>query len=119
MEINICQYIQKCVDDALKRFRESGKGFPPCMADLQLYAFPQTWGNTAGGMGGVGGQAITSQTTVVVEDTLNHRTSVYFGQFAYEVNDPSKAFYEALGAQDMPGVWEKRGHLSRAGDGKP
>jgi hypothetical protein len=115
MEINIGQYIQKCADDALIRFRESDHGFPPCMADLLLYVFPQTWGNTAGGMGGIGGQAITTQTTVVVEDALNGCAAVYFGRFAYAVNDPGPAFYEALSNRKMPGVWEKRGHLSRSG----
>ena len=48
--------------------------------------FPQTWGSTALGYGGMGGAAITSAYTVIVTD--HNISCVYFGhgQLAYRVN---------------------------------
>lgn len=61
------------------------KSKPPQMAtrrpnpyDVEVYSFPQGWGSTALGFGGVGCQAMTSaQTTVVVD---GHSAAVYFGK---------------------------------------
>ena len=54
--------------------------------DFELYMFEQTWGSTALGFGGMGGQAITTANTYVfVPVTCNQNAFVYFGSdFAYE-----------------------------------
>jgi hypothetical protein len=88
-------------------------GYPEPDADLytgchaSVYVFPQGWGSTALGFGGIGGQmCTTAHTVVVVDDGYDRpqaRALVYFGSgFAYEVLDPGEAFYVALHAQRMP-----------------
>lgn len=54
--------------------------------DVEVIMFPQTWGSTALGYGGMGGAATTSAYTVVVSDHLV--SCVYFGrgQLAYQIN---------------------------------
>lgn len=58
------------------------------IADFKLYTFVQTWGSTAGGMGGMGGCAITDQRTYVFipDCRITEFCQVYFGShFAYAV----------------------------------
>lgn len=53
---------------------------------LDVYSWPQTWGSTACGFGGIGGQAITgAQTLVVLYETEQDRLACVFhnGRFAY------------------------------------
>ena len=54
--------------------------------DFDMYTFEQTWGSTALGFSGIGGQAITTANTYVfVPVTCNQNAFVYFGgRFAYE-----------------------------------
>lgn len=50
----------------------------PLEDDVEVIMFPQTWGSTALGYGGMGGAAVTSAYTVIVHD---HNTyCVYFGE---------------------------------------
>jgi hypothetical protein len=54
--------------------------------DVEVIMFPQTWGSTALGYGGMGGASVTSAYTVIVS---NHVIScVYFGEgeLAYRIN---------------------------------
>lgn len=52
-----------------------------------LTAFTQSWGSTALGFEGLGGQAFTDALTVVLQSTENYY--VYFGgKFAYSVEVP-------------------------------
>jgi hypothetical protein len=106
MELNTGEYIERCIADALERFRSSATGFPPCRTDLSLYVHPQVWGDTSCGFGGGAGQAITSATTVVVLDDLNGRAAVYHGRFAYLVQRVGRAFMEALASHRLPGAIE-------------
>lgn len=46
--------------------------------DVEVIMFPQTWGSTALGYGGMGGAAVTSAYTVIVSNGDCH--CVYFGQ---------------------------------------
>lgn len=59
--------------------------------------FPQTWGDTSLGFGGMGGQAITSAyTTVIVEDCAGW-CGVFFGErLAYTILNPNQTFYDDL-----------------------
>ena len=65
---------------------ETKKTRRPHDEDVEVYLFPQTWGSTALGYGGIGGSAMTSDYTVVV--MLYNDVCVYFGrdQLAYRLN---------------------------------
>ena len=60
----------------------------PTTRDFGVYAmFPQTWGSTALGHGGMGGAAMTTAYTVVLECQHTEEFLVYFGgSFCYAVN---------------------------------
>lgn len=55
--------------------------------DFEIIIFPQTWGSTALGFGGMGGQAITTADTIVcIPECVDQPCFVYFaGRFAYAV----------------------------------
>ena len=62
--------------------------------DFDVYMFEQVWGNTAGGFEGIGGSAITGQTTYVLVPKFDHDCLVFFGgRFAYHAPQ-SKTFME-------------------------
>jgi hypothetical protein len=55
--------------------------------------FPQTWGSTALGHGGMGGAAVTTAYTVVLECYHTQEFLVYFGsEMCYKVNRDSANF---------------------------
>lgn len=66
----------------------------PTTRDFNVYTmFPQTWGSTALGHGGIGGSAVTSAYTVVLECVELSEMLVYFGsRFCYKVNMRSENF---------------------------
>lgn len=66
----------------------------PTTRDFSVYAmFSQTWGSTALGHGGIGGSAITTAYTVVLECVELNEMLVYFGsRFCYKVNMRDKNF---------------------------
>lgn len=52
---------------------------------FQMDSFTQMWGNTNGGLEGIGGSAMTSQLTVVLWN--KERAFIFFaGNYAYRVN---------------------------------
>lgn len=56
--------------------------------------FPQTWGSTALGFGGIGGAAMTTAYTIVIRSDLNGQYAVYFGgSFAYRIDRPNEQFF--------------------------
>ena len=58
--------------------------------DVEIVMFPQTWGSTALGFGGIGGAAMTSAYTVIV--TYANHNAVYFsGRLAYVVDLSNKS----------------------------
>lgn len=73
----------------------------PHSGEVEVYHFPQTWGSTALGFGGVGGQAMTSAyTTVVILD--NHYAAVYFaGRLAYKIDPVNEEFMRDLSAHNL------------------
>jgi hypothetical protein len=76
----------------------------PYESDLGVYHFPQTWGDTSLGFGGVAGQAFTTAYTTVV---VHYRDAcVYFGgRFAYRVVvDATTPFLTDLGSHGMRSV---------------
>ena len=76
------------------------------MYDLTVYAmFSQTWGSTALGFGGVGGQAFTSAYVCVIESDLVGQYAVYFGgRFAYLIDKPNHIFFQHINDQKMVDV---------------
>lgn len=60
----------------------------PTTRDFIVYAmFPQVWGSTALGHGGMGGASITTAYTVVLECSATEEYLVYFGgTLCYKVN---------------------------------
>ena len=60
----------------------------PTTREFGVYAmFPQTWGSTALGHGGMGGAAMTTAYTVVLECQHTQEFLVYFGgQYCYKVS---------------------------------
>lgn len=81
--------------------------------DYSVTLFEQTWMSTALGFGGIGGQAITSAYTVVIDYMFTNEYSVYFaGRFAYKVEHPNLAFFEDVAKQNMSPV---HGHQERYG----
>lgn len=90
-------------EDLPYRFDYSA-GDRPTINDFDLYTFEQTWGSTALGFGGIGGQAITAARTYVFVPICNQKCFVYFaGRFAYAA-DYTEAFKEDLRNQRMESV---------------
>lgn len=62
--------------------------------ELEVQVFPQVWGSTALGFGGIGGQAMTSAYTTVVQDFNTGWHSVFFGnRLAYLIFEPNDLFF--------------------------
>lgn len=88
------------IDKQVTKFRR------PDMRDIQVVAmFAQTWGSTALGFGGIGGQAITDAYTIILECNGVYR--VYFGgRFAYSISKPNANFFEDMRQHKMEAVKE-------------
>lgn len=78
------------------------------MSDVIVYSmFPQSWGSTALGFGGVGGQAVTPAYTTIVQSKHTGTFCVYFGgRFAYRINRPNESFYKDISIRWMNAVKE-------------
>lgn len=75
--------------------------------DIEVQVFPQTWGSTALGFGGIGGQAITRAYTTVVFDDNELYYSVFFGNtLAYTIHDPNSEFFADVNKRQMKSVAE-------------
>ena len=76
---------------------------------ILVEVFPQTWGSTALGFGGVGGQAMTTAYTSVFYDQGQNYAVVFFdGRLAYIVNEPTDLFWEHLKGRRMLPVEEAK-----------
>lgn len=73
----------------------------PRQDELTVVAFfPQIWGSTAMGFNGIGGAAITTAYTVVLN--YNGRYAVYFNdRFAYAVENPNSLFKADIAAHNI------------------
>lgn len=60
--------------------------------DVECTMFSQTWGSTALGFGGIGGQAMTDAYTVVVYGPMGDVCVYFGGRFAYHINRPNDRF---------------------------
>ena len=95
------------IEEDLPYRLEYSKGETPTIEDFEIYVFEQTWGSTALGFGGIGGQAITAATTYVfVPISVEQDCFVYFGgRFAYAVPYSDK-FMEDVKRENMAPVYE-------------
>lgn len=91
--------------DAIEHLAGHGAGGRALdVSDLDWWSFPQSWGSTSLGFGGIGGQAITAAQTTVVRGPGTD-CCVYFGsRLAYHVPRPSDHFWECVRAWRMPAV---------------
>ena len=79
---------------------------------LEVYHFPQMWGSTALGFGGIGGQAMTTAYTTVI--TYGIEAVVYFnGRLAYRIERVNQTFFEDLNKHDMHEVAGALGRYNR------
>ncbi len=101
--IQISNYIEHCLNDAIERSNQNSK-IQYISSDFNLYTWPQTWSDTSCGWGGVAGQMITSAQTVVIFSTATFDFYVYHGRFAYKVNKPTRKFMEAMSSFSVPSV---------------
>lgn len=70
--------------------------------EFEMTMFMQTWGSTALGFGGIGGQAITSAYTTIVSEVYSGWVGVFFGEsLAYKINNPNQKFYEDIRDNNM------------------
>ena len=76
--------------------------------DIEVYnMFPQTWGSTALGFGGIGGASMTTAYTIILYSQLNGEYCVYFGgSFAYRIDKPDNQFFEDISRGYMESVSE-------------
>lgn len=93
--------------------RYISKTRPHTEYDIEVYAmFIQTWGSTALGFGGLGGQAITDAYTIVLKSTAGLGYSVYFnGRFAYYIARPNQQFFKDIGDRCLSAVKPANGSI--------
>lgn len=86
-------------------FRIDWKREEATVDDYEFRIFPQTWGSTALGFGGIGGQAITTANTIVCIPLCNQKCHVYFGgQYAYSA-EPGEKFMDDVLHERMEPVY--------------
>lgn len=72
----------------------------PSVTDLEIIHFPQTWGSTSIGFGGMGGAAMTTAYTTVI--LCRENAAVFFGgRYCYSVDGINEAFKDDLNKRCM------------------
>lgn len=71
---------------------------------VRVVMFEQTWGSTALGFGGIGGQAITDAYTVIVDGPQGDACVYFAGRLAYHIERPNQQFREDMANQNMRAV---------------
>ena len=119
------QTLSRCLEHALSK----GMGYVPRDAkttrehhpdEIEVAGmFPQLWGSTALGFGGVGGSAMTEAYTVALRSRVTGEVCVYFGgRFAYRIEHPTPCLVEDIAAQGLAPIYEavkyERRHVRRA-----
>lgn len=89
------------VQHLLKVFNLTHDKYDYIMAEM----YPQLWGSTALGFGGIGGQAMTTAYTTVFYDQGRHYAIVFFDSIlAYIVSEPTEIFWADLKGQKLLSV---------------
>jgi len=80
----------------------------PSLYDVDVIQFPQTWGSTALGFGGMGGAAMTKAYTTVIICRAN--AAVFFaGRHCYSVDNINDVFMEDLKRKCMRSLKDAEG----------
>ena len=80
--------------------------------EFDLYVYPQWWGSTALGFGGIGGQALTQAYTTVIVDTKTKYAGVFFGErLAYAILNPNERFWDDLNMKNMKSCDESNNYM--------
>jgi hypothetical protein len=69
--------------------------------------FPQTWGSTSLGFDGIGGAAMTTAYTIVIQSqhSGSREVLVYFdGKFAYRISQPNDLFWDDIKNRYVSGI---------------
>lgn len=94
------------------------KGVGPNEYDMwnqcDIHLVSQTWSNTAAGWGGIGGSALTTTRTTVIENDFHGVLFVYYGStLAYVVAIDDKLLeYRQVGYSNLPGWYEVTNKLT-------
>ena len=112
IELPCLPLIQERFWNAIKdNLTKEGKKYYP---EFEMTMFLQTWGSTALGFSGIGGQAMTSAyTTVVREIYSNWRGVIFGGRLAYKNEDPNQTFNEDVCKFQMKPASEKGVYLRK------
>jgi hypothetical protein len=81
--------------------------------EFTLHIFPQTWGSTSCGWGGMGGAMMTTSYTTIIESRFGFACVFYAGQLVYicEMDDAYKE-YQQKSYRGLPGLYECRDKLT-------
>lgn len=106
--MDYCKYdLTPVVEDAAERFeqtREDSNGVN-IRQYLQVFSWPQLWGSTSCGFGGISGAAMTTAQTIVVKCMGVNTVLVYHNnKFAYSVDKPNKEFHGCFNKKQLPGA---------------
>lgn len=72
--------------------------------EMVVYMFPQIWGNTAIGFGGIAGQAFTTAYTIVVYGPKEDVCVYFGGRFAYYIKITNDVFDQDMSNNKMKKV---------------
>jgi hypothetical protein len=111
--------MRRVLDDAMARpVRSSTSEEPPdpsapdSALSLDVTSFRQTWPDASCGFGGVAAQVLTDAQTVVVSAPDKSLAVVYVrGEFAYSIERPNQAFWDAMRDRQAPGAAADRTHF--------
>lgn len=79
---------------------------------LNVTSFRQTWPDASCGFGGIAAQVLTDAQAVVVSAPDSSLAVVYVrGEFAYVVERPNQAFWDAVRERQLPGAAADHTHL--------
>ncbi|HEY7020202.1 MAG TPA: hypothetical protein VH349_03730 [Ktedonobacterales bacterium] len=85
---------------------------PQSTLSLNVTSFRQTWPDASCGFGGIAAQVLTDAQTVVVSAPDGALALVYVrGEFAYLVERPNQAFWDAVRDRQLPGAAADHTHL--------
>jgi hypothetical protein len=72
--------------------------------ECRVVSWPQTWGSTACGFGGMGGCMMTTAQTTVIVGPLGDVAVYHAGRLARHIVAPTDAFWDAMMKQQLPGA---------------
>lgn len=98
---------EKITSQVESAMRHYGENFAPFgEIDGVVDMFDQAWGSTSCGFGGIGGQAMTTATVLVVWDSGD--AVVYIcGHFAYRIEEVTRQFQDHVRGRRIKGAADK------------